>query len=130
MHSSSDSNSIEFKCEDSTTIDSEVSENPSVTNEPEKINSPFYTKEIQFLYIQMEFCEKSTLRTAIDADLYLDNDRIWRLFREIIEGIFIKDEFCKYIIVITFRFNTYSSTRDDPSRSQTGEYFSRLKRSR
>ncbi|XP_076173712.1 eukaryotic translation initiation factor 2 alpha kinase Gcn2 isoform X2 [Ptiloglossa arizonensis] len=43
------------------------------------------TREIQFMYIQMEFCEKSTLRTAIDADLYEDRERVWRLFREIVE---------------------------------------------
>ncbi|XP_064621826.1 eIF-2-alpha kinase GCN2-like isoform X2 [Lineus longissimus] len=41
----------------------------------------------QFLYIQMEFCEKSTLRNCIDAGLYLDTNRVWRLFREIIEGL-------------------------------------------
>ncbi|XP_066598971.1 eIF-2-alpha kinase GCN2 [Prorops nasuta] len=44
-------------------------------------------KEIQFMYIQMEFCEKSTLRTAIDCGLYKDEERVWRLFREIIEGL-------------------------------------------
>ena len=35
----------------------------------------------------MEFCEKSTLRNCIDAGLYLDMDRMWRLFRELIEGL-------------------------------------------
>lgn len=35
----------------------------------------------------MEFCEKSTLRTAIDNGLYEDEERLWRLFREIIEGL-------------------------------------------
>lgn len=39
------------------------------------------------MYIQMEFCEKSTLRTAIDVGLYKDTDRMWRLFREIVEGL-------------------------------------------
>ncbi|KAL4238496.1 Eukaryotic translation initiation factor 2 alpha kinase 4 [Mactra antiquata] len=41
----------------------------------------------QYLYIQMEYCEKSTLRNCIDAGLYMDTDRVWRLFREIIEGL-------------------------------------------
>lgn len=41
----------------------------------------------QFMYIQMEFCEKSTLRTAIDGGLYADKERLWRLFREIAEGL-------------------------------------------
>lgn len=35
----------------------------------------------------MEFCEKSTLRSAIDFGLYQDTDRVWRLFREIVEGL-------------------------------------------
>ncbi|XP_052902720.1 eIF-2-alpha kinase GCN2 [Anopheles moucheti] len=43
--------------------------------------------EVLYMYIQMEFCEKSTLRTAIDGDLYQDIDRVWRLFREIVEGL-------------------------------------------
>lgn len=41
----------------------------------------------QVMYIQMEFCEKCTLRTAIDDNLYQDTDRLWRLFREIAEGL-------------------------------------------
>ncbi|KAK7862324.1 hypothetical protein R5R35_005220 [Gryllus longicercus] len=44
-------------------------------------------KEFQFMYIQMEFCEKSTLRNAIDNELYGDVERMWRLFREIVEGL-------------------------------------------
>ncbi|KAJ1529287.1 hypothetical protein ONE63_006085 [Megalurothrips usitatus] len=44
-------------------------------------------REIQFMYIQMEFCEKSTLRTAIDEGLCQDETRVWRLFREIVEGL-------------------------------------------
>ncbi|CAB3382831.1 Hypothetical predicted protein [Cloeon dipterum] len=45
-------------------------------------------KEIQFLYIQMEFCEKSTLRIAIDSgELCSDEPRVWRLFREMVEGL-------------------------------------------
>lgn len=35
----------------------------------------------------MEFCEKSTLRTAIDDGLCHEEDRLWRLFREIVEGL-------------------------------------------
>lgn len=41
----------------------------------------------QFMYIQMEFCEKSTLRTAIDNGLHKDVSLVWRLFREIVEGL-------------------------------------------
>lgn len=43
--------------------------------------------EMQIMCIQMEFCDKSTLRTAIDSDLCENDDRVWRLFREIAEGL-------------------------------------------
>uniref|UniRef100_A0A8D8LTM2 non-specific serine/threonine protein kinase n=2 Tax=Cacopsylla melanoneura TaxID=428564 RepID=A0A8D8LTM2_9HEMI len=42
---------------------------------------------MQYMYIQMEFCEKSTLRSAIDNGLCEDMARVWRLLREIIEGL-------------------------------------------
>lgn len=54
-------------------------------NRTESRKSPHF--ENQFMYIQMEFCEKSTLRTAIDGGLCGDSDRLWRLFREIAEGL-------------------------------------------
>nr|XP_049704467.1 eIF-2-alpha kinase GCN2 isoform X3 [Helicoverpa armigera] len=41
----------------------------------------------QVLYIQMEFCEKHTLRHAIDNGLCQEHFRAWRLFREIVEGL-------------------------------------------
>lgn len=37
--------------------------------------------------LQMEYCEKSTLRDTIDQGLYQDYSRLWRLFREILDGI-------------------------------------------
>ncbi|XP_034051262.1 eIF-2-alpha kinase GCN2 isoform X2 [Thalassophryne amazonica] len=39
------------------------------------------------LYIQMEYCEKSTLRDTIDNGLHRDHTRLWRLFREILDGL-------------------------------------------
>ncbi|KAM9294477.1 eIF-2-alpha kinase GCN2 [Gastrophryne carolinensis] len=45
------------------------------------------TQDVHFLYIQMEYCEKSTLRDTIDQGLYLDTSRLWRLFREILDGL-------------------------------------------
>ncbi|XP_064550119.1 eIF-2-alpha kinase GCN2 isoform X1 [Drosophila montana] len=50
-----------------------------------KISSP--RPQMQVMYIQMEFCEKCTLRTAIDDNLFENTDRLWRLFREIAEGL-------------------------------------------
>lgn len=35
----------------------------------------------------MEYCEKSTLRDTIDDGLYQDQNRLWRLFREILDGL-------------------------------------------
>uniref|UniRef100_A0A8B9BP92 non-specific serine/threonine protein kinase n=1 Tax=Anser brachyrhynchus TaxID=132585 RepID=A0A8B9BP92_9AVES len=35
----------------------------------------------------MEYCEKSTLRDTIDQGLYEDTSRLWRLFREILDGL-------------------------------------------
>lgn len=35
----------------------------------------------------MEYCEKSTLRDTIDQGLYEDTNRLWRLFREILDGL-------------------------------------------
>ncbi|XP_073339197.1 eIF-2-alpha kinase GCN2 [Pagrus major] len=40
-----------------------------------------------YLYIQMEYCEKSTLRDTIDHGLHRDQNRLWRLFREILDGL-------------------------------------------
>ncbi|XP_062973789.1 eIF-2-alpha kinase GCN2 [Elgaria multicarinata webbii] len=42
---------------------------------------------VHYLYIQMEYCEKSTLRDTIDQGLYEDTNRFWRLFREILDGL-------------------------------------------
>ncbi|KAL4919468.1 anticodon binding domain of tRNAs-domain-containing protein [Aspergillus aurantiobrunneus] len=39
------------------------------------------------LYIQMEYCEKHTLRDLIRNGLYDDIDRTWRLFRQILDGL-------------------------------------------
>lgn len=40
-----------------------------------------------YLYIQMEYCERSTLRDTIDHGLHHDQNRLWRLFREILDGL-------------------------------------------
>lgn len=39
------------------------------------------------MFIQMEFCEKSTLRSAIDKKLFENTDKLWQYFREIAEGL-------------------------------------------
>ncbi|XP_060031085.1 eIF-2-alpha kinase GCN2 isoform X2 [Erinaceus europaeus] len=51
-------------------------------------SDPVATPEaVHYLYIQMEYCEKSTLRDTIDQGLYQDTIRLWRLFREILDGL-------------------------------------------
>ncbi|KAJ4339443.1 eukaryotic translation initiation factor 2-alpha kinase [Didymella glomerata] len=39
------------------------------------------------LYIQMEFCEKQTLRDLIRRGLHDDPEEYWRLFRQVLEGL-------------------------------------------
>jgi len=39
------------------------------------------------LYISMEYCEKQTLRDLIKRGLYKEDEEIWRLFRQILEGL-------------------------------------------
>lgn len=61
-------------------------EDPGV-NKSSNISGTVPVAKLQYLYIQMEFCERSTLRNCIDAGLCLDINRLWRLFREIVEGL-------------------------------------------
>ncbi|KAG8183651.1 hypothetical protein JTE90_005637 [Oedothorax gibbosus] len=78
--------------------DSEPNEQPSIkianslsssseTDSTKETDSSGQSKVRQFMYIQMQFCEKSTLRTAIDNGLHKDISLVWRLFREIVEGL-------------------------------------------
>ncbi|KAF2755846.1 kinase-like protein [Pseudovirgaria hyperparasitica] len=39
------------------------------------------------LYIQMEYCERHTLRDLIRRGLYDDTDESWKLFRQVLEGL-------------------------------------------
>ncbi|KAI8373908.1 kinase-like domain-containing protein [Blakeslea trispora] len=43
------------------------------------------TQRTRVLYIQMEYCEKKTLRDVIDEGI--DEQEAWRLFRQILEGL-------------------------------------------
>ncbi|KNG45143.1 protein kinase [Stemphylium lycopersici] len=44
-------------------------------------------KSRSILYIQMEFCEKQTLRDLIRNGLYDEPEEYWKLFRQILEGL-------------------------------------------
>lgn len=41
----------------------------------------------RYLCIQMEYCEKSTLKICIEKNLYKDVNRVWRLFRELLDAL-------------------------------------------
>lgn len=84
----SESDGIEFERDTSESTSKSTSESQIISNAISATNeSQERVKQIDFMYIQMEFCEKSTLRTAIDNKLFLDEGRVWRLFREIVEGV-------------------------------------------
>jgi translation initiation factor 2-alpha kinase 4 len=52
------------------------------------MSNPFPARPSRsILYIQMEFCEKQTLRDLIRRGLYDDPEEYWRLFRQILEGL-------------------------------------------
>ncbi|CAG5866312.1 unnamed protein product [Menidia menidia] len=64
----------------------ESSKRPA-TDTTESSDSDRHLTVAHYLYIQMEYCEKSTLRDTIDQSLYQDQHRLWRLFREILDGL-------------------------------------------
>lgn len=84
----SDSDSIEFEKDDDNP-DGSKEESSIIKNSLDVVDGSISirSREIQYMYIQMEFCEKSTLRSAIDSGLCNDKERGWRLFREMIEGL-------------------------------------------
>ncbi|NXD07885.1 E2AK4 kinase, partial [Nothocercus nigrocapillus] len=66
-------------------------------NGSEEDDKPPVIQTVHYLYIQMEYCEKSTLRDTIDQGLYEDTSRLWRLFREILDGLaYIHEKVSKY----------------------------------
>ncbi|XP_075148275.1 eukaryotic translation initiation factor 2 alpha kinase Gcn2 [Haematobia irritans] len=82
----SDSDGIQFvDSNGEVAVYDDVDGDDEVDSELNKAMSP--KPLMQIMYIQMEFCEKCTLRTAIDDNLYEQTDRLWRLFREIAEGL-------------------------------------------
>uniref|UniRef100_A0A8B9RNL8 non-specific serine/threonine protein kinase n=1 Tax=Astyanax mexicanus TaxID=7994 RepID=A0A8B9RNL8_ASTMX len=50
-------------------------------------DSVVQVSQFTFTVFTMEYCEKSTLRDTIDQGLHRDCSRLWRLFREILDGI-------------------------------------------
>lgn len=70
--------------------DSLLQQEPSSRKAADPLDSTDSEKPLliaHYLYIQMEYCEKSTLRDTIDQGLFEDSSRLWRLFREILDGL-------------------------------------------
>lgn len=69
---------------DSFSLEEPISTKAAATSESSGENALLTA---HYLYIQMEYCERSTLRDTIDEGLYRDVSRLWRLFREILDGL-------------------------------------------
>ena len=69
----------------SSSSDSEVEEIVTASVAPSSVAKSSVPNVV--LFIQMEYCENSTLRTCIDQGLFQDQERVWRLFRELVEGL-------------------------------------------
>ncbi|KAF3128500.1 hypothetical protein TWF703_009570 [Orbilia oligospora] len=52
-----------------------------------KKSAPERSQTPMILYIQMEFCDKQTLRDAINKDLYLRPEDYWQFLRQILNGL-------------------------------------------
>jgi len=81
--SEEDSDSDETESDDDSTVeDSELGAMPS-PRQGRSYQRAFRT----VMYISMEYCDKRTLRDLIQRNLYKETDEIWRLFRQILEGL-------------------------------------------
>ncbi|XP_067152724.1 eIF-2-alpha kinase GCN2 isoform X8 [Apteryx mantelli] len=78
---------IIFDNEDENSKDHPPDEECNEQNSHGEEDKPPMIQTVHYLYIQMEYCEKSTLRDTIDQGLYEDTSRLWRLFREILDGL-------------------------------------------
>ncbi|KAK9710772.1 eukaryotic translation initiation factor 2-alpha kinase, partial [Basidiobolus ranarum] len=65
--------------------DDSLTEDTSSNMEVNFKNPPNPPESYRILYIQMEFCEKKTLRDVIDEGIEVDE--AWRLLRQIVEGL-------------------------------------------
>ncbi|OAA72524.1 Serine/threonine-protein kinase, GCN2 [Cordyceps fumosorosea ARSEF 2679] len=77
--------------DDSSASDDEDAHNPG---SPVKARQAAQMRRARFqkpyrtiLYISMEYCEKRTLRDLISRNLYQNTTEIWRLFRQVLEGL-------------------------------------------
>ena len=57
------------------------------TREDEEMPTPHEQSDWTVLYIQMEYCKQETLRDLINSGLQANEAEIWRLFRQILQGL-------------------------------------------
>ncbi|KAK4189638.1 anticodon binding domain of tRNAs-domain-containing protein [Podospora australis] len=79
-----DDNSSDSDEEDTSTIGGENAHAATLAHRGKQTNTrPFRT----VMYISMEYCEKRTLRDLIARSLYKETQEVWRLFRQVLEGL-------------------------------------------
>ncbi|KAG6037185.1 hypothetical protein E4U41_005274 [Claviceps citrina] len=90
---SEDGDIYEDSDDDSSSID-EAAAGDRGPLSPDRERQAFIMKRVRYqrpyrtvLYISMEYCEKRTLRDLISRSLYKNTPEIWRLFRQILEGL-------------------------------------------
>ncbi|XP_071832965.1 eIF-2-alpha kinase GCN2-like isoform X2 [Apostichopus japonicus] len=87
-YSSSNSDGIDFEgSEDNETEEQSQREKSSPLYETEESSTDLELSPKRYLYIQMEFCEKSTLRTIIAEGIYKNEKQLWSFFRQILDGL-------------------------------------------
>ena len=70
-----------------------------------------------FYHTQMEYCEKNTLRQLIDTgELHKNNEEVWRLFRELVEGLAHIHSRVRVVTIVTSCY--WSCVGCDTQRSQ------------
>ncbi|KAL9102752.1 MAG: hypothetical protein Q9187_009087, partial [Circinaria calcarea] len=70
--------------EDNNGLDTRYPDGPST---PSRRRSSSHILSKTTLYIQMEYCERQTLRDLINGNLHANPEECWRLFRQILEGL-------------------------------------------
>ena len=71
-----------------TTSTSSFKRNKSSSNNNEESSSILERRTIKYLYIQMEYCEGSTLRQLIDSKQLVGNrDHTWKVFRQVCDAL-------------------------------------------
>ncbi|KAI1449818.1 serine/threonine-protein kinase gcn2 [Annulohypoxylon stygium] len=77
--------------EESEEDDDDESDVVSVINDsmpsPTRVRSSQQNNYRTVMYISMEYCDKRTLRDLIQRNLWKESEEVWRLFRQILEGL-------------------------------------------